>query len=230
MKYNILLVEDQREISDIISKYLTKEGFGYFAAKDGFEALEYFNNHECHIVILDIMMPGIDGFEVLDEIRKISDVPIIMLTARLDETDRIKGFDKGADDYVLKPFSVRELMGRIKAIIKRVYGGLNDNVYTYGNLSLHSKSMKLFKDNQEIIITSAEYKLLLTLFRNKGQVLTREQLINLSYGQEYEGYDRNIDTYIKRIRKKIENNPKKPKILITKYGAGYIFGGESDDN
>lgn len=226
MMYEVLVVEDQKEISEIISKYLDKEGYLNHVAKDGFEALEYFSNHTVHLVLLDIMMPGIDGFEVLTNIRKTSDVPVIMLTARQDEVDRLKGFDVGADDYVIKPFSNRELMKRIKVLIKRVYHETDEIIYNYKNLSLHSKRMKLFKDGNEVPITFAEFRLLQAMFNNKGQVLTREQLINLAFGSDYEGYDRNIDSYIKRIRQKIEDDSKNPQILVTKYGAGYVFGGE----
>lgn len=225
MKYQILVVEDQKEIREIVAKYLEKEGYGCHMAKDGFEALDVFNNNTIHLVISDIMMPGIDGFEVLKEIRKISDVPVIMLTARQQEIDRIKGFDTGADDYVIKPFSVKELMLRVKRLIKRIYNESDEIVYKYRDLSLHTKSRKIYRNDQEIPITSAEYSLLLVMFKNQAQVLTREQLIELAYGNEYEGYDRNIDTYIKRIRQKIEEDPKNPQILITKYGAGYTFGG-----
>ena len=226
MKYNILVVEAQAEISDIISKYLDNEGYDYCVAADGFQALKLVNQQEFHLALLDIMLPGIDGFEVLKEIRKISDMPIIMLTAKQEEVDRLQGFDLGADDYVVKPFSTRELMRRIKALFKRVYQETDDIIIKHKELSLHTKSMKLFKGEQEITITSAEYALLAVLFKNKGQVLSREQLINLAFGHEYEGYDRNIDSYIKRIRQKIEINPKNPEYLISKYGAGYIFGGE----
>lgn len=224
MKHRILVVEDQKEISDIVTKYLDKEGYGYFVAKDGFEALDYFNNNDVHLILLDIMMPGIDGFEVLKEIRKISEVPIIMLTAKQEEIDRLKGFDFGADDYVVKPFSVRELMRRIKVLLRRIYNDSDELIYKSGKLRLYAKSMKLYKNDDEIDITSAEYKLLLVMFKNKGKVLTREQLINLAYGHDYEGYDRSIDSYIKRIRQKIEEDPKKPKILTSKYGTGYMFG------
>lgn len=226
MIYNILVVEDQEEISSIVSKYLANEGYENFVAKDGFEALEYFNNHECHLVVLDIMMPGIDGFAVLKEIRKISDIPVIMLTAKQEEADRLKGFDTGADDYVVKPFSARELMKRIKAILQRTYHETNEIIYSHKGLKLLTKSMKLYKDDEEVVLTSVEYRLLFVLFKNKGQVLSREQLINLAFGNEYGGYDRNIDSYIKRIRQKIENDPKHPRLLISKYGAGYVFGGK----
>lgn len=225
MNYQILVVEDQEEIRSIVEKYLDKEGFSVHLAKDGFEALALFNSNVIHLVILDIMMPGIDGFEVLKEIRRISEVPVIMLTARQEEVDRIKGFDSGADDYVVKPFSVRELIMRIRRLMKRVYNEADEIIYRYADLSLHTRSMKLYKENEEIKLTSAEYSLLLVLFKNQGQVLTREQLIELAYGSEYEGYDRNIDSYIKRIRQKIEKDSRNPQILVTKYGAGYMFGG-----
>jgi DNA-binding response OmpR family regulator len=225
MRHRVLVVEDQKEISDIVAKYLAKEGYSYHVAKDGFEALEFFNhNSDIHLVLLDIMLPGITGFDVLGEIRKISEVPVIMLTAKQEEVDRLKGFDTGADDYVVKPFSAKELMRRIRVLLKRVYNDSDEIVYNHSYLSLHTKSMKLYKLDEEIDLTSAEYKLLLVMFMNKGKVLTREQLINQAYGLEYEGYDRNIDSYIKRIRQKIEMDPKKPKILISKYGMGYMFG------
>ena len=226
MKYQIMMVEDQKEIRDIVVKYLEKDGYEVLIAEDGFLALELFSQSLIHLVLLDVMMPGIDGFEVLKEIRKISEVPVIMLTAKKEEIDRVKGFEKGADDYVLKPFSPRELMGRIKVLLKRVYHESETMVYRYKNLSLHMGSMKLYKDQEKITITSAEYGLLCVFFKNQGQVLSREQLIRLGYGETYEGYDRNVDSYIKRIRQKIETDPKKPEILITKYGAGYIFGGK----
>ena len=226
MVYQILVVEDQKEISDVLMKYIAKEGYGVAVASNGFEALELFGNQEFHLVLLDIMMPGISGFEVLKEIRKISDVPVIMLTAKQEEVDRLKGFETGADDYVIKPFSPRELMKRIHVFMKRIYKENDEIVYSFRDLNLYTKGMRLVKNNYEIVLTAAEYKLFFVLFKNKGQLLTREQLIELAYGSDYEGYDRNIDSFIKRIRQKIEDDPKNPKILITKYGAGYIFGGD----
>lgn len=226
MKYNILVVEDQQEISSIITKYLEKEEYSFEVAENGFKALEAFTNKTFHLVLLDVMMPGIDGFEVLKEIRNTSNVPVIMLTARQQEVDRIKGFDVGADDYVVKPFSPRELMKRIKVIFKRVYNEVSEIVLHIGELKLYVNSMKLYKNDAEIIVTSTEFQLLRVFMNNKGVVLTRERLIQLSFGYEYEGFDRNIDTYIKRIRQKIEDDPKIPLYLVTKYGVGYVFGGE----
>ena len=225
MTYRILIVEDQAEIRNVVAKYLEKEGYIVHAAKDGFEALTLFGSNTIHLVLLDIMMPGIDGFEVLNEIRQISDVPVIMLTARHEEVDRVRGFKTGVDDYVVKPFSTKELILRIGRLIKRVYHDEEEIVYQCENLKLHAATMKLFRDSEEISLTTAEYSLLQAFFRHQGQVLSREQLIDLAFGHDYEGYDRNVDSYIKRIRQKIEEDPAHPQILITKYGAGYVFGG-----
>jgi len=230
MNYHILVVEDQIDIRNVVSKYLKNEGYIPFEAKNGIDALDVFSSNVIHLVLLDVMMPGIDGFEVLKQIRQISDVPIIMLTARIEEIDRLKGFDMGADDYVLKPFSVKELMKRVNAVMKRIYHGSSEIIYQYGDLSLHTGSMKLYKGTGEIPITASEFNLLHVLFKNQGQVLSREQLISLADGYEYEGFDRNIDSSIKRLRQKIESDPKKPQILLTKYGAGYVLGvGKIDD-
>ena len=224
--FKILVIEDQQEIRELIAKYLRNEGYEVVVAKQGFEALEAFENQNIHLILLDVMMPGIDGFQVLEEIRKISEVPVIMLTARQEEVDRLKGFQLGVDDYVSKPFSPRELIKRIQVFLKRVYHEGNEIVYQYQNIRLFSKSFTLMKDQDQIEITAAEYKVLAAFMKNKGQILSREQLIEQAFGEDYEGYDRNIDSFIKRIRQKIEDDPKNPKLLITKYGAGYIFGGE----
>jgi len=226
VRYQILVVEDQAEIRSIVEQYLLKEGYLVLTASDGFQALELFNNHTVHLVLLDVMMPGIDGFEVLREIRNVSELPIIMLTARQDEVDRVRGFRTGVDDYVVKPFSVKELMLRIRRLLTRVYHESDEIIYRYEGLSLHTASMKLYCGENEIPLTTAEYQLLQALFRNQGRVMSREQLIEQAYGDDYEGYDRNIDSYIKKIRQKIEIDPRNPQILVTKYGAGYLFGGK----
>lgn len=228
MKFNILVVEDQKEISSIIVKYLAKEGYNFQIAENGFEALAIFSKTTFHLLLLDIMLPGIDGFQVLQEIRKVSQVPVIVLTARQEEMDRIKGFDIGADDYVIKPFSPRELMQRINVIFRRLYHNGEELVLQMNDLKLYTGSMRLEKKGQNINITSSEFKLLHAFMKNQGRVLTRDQLIQLSFGDDYDGYDRSIDTYIKRLRQKIEDDAKKPAILITRYGAGYVFGGEKE--
>lgn len=225
----ILVVEDQKSISDVVSKYIENEGYKCDIASDGIEALDLFGQGTYDLIVLDVMMPGIDGFEVLENIRQFSNVPVIMLTARLDESDKIRGFDLGADDYVIKPFSARELMRRIHAVLKRVNPTAGSaSLLVYKNIKLDLKAMKAYKDGEPIDLTTAEYKLLMTFLKHTGQVLTREQIIEQAYGDTYEGYDRSVDSYIKRLRQKIENDPKNPDLLVTKYGAGYRFGGENE--
>ena len=224
--YNILVVEDEPEISQIIIKYLKKEYYSCSLAENGFDALELFAEKNFHLVILDIMLPGIDGFEILKNIRESSDIPVIMLTAKQSEVDRIKGFAKGADDYVIKPFSPRELMSRVKVFLKRVYNIKDEIIIETGPFKLYTSSMKLFKNNTEITLTTVEYKLIYSMLRNINQYLSRNQLIEQSFGLDYDGTDRSIDTYIKRIRHKIEDNPQKPTYIKSKYGYGYMFEGE----
>ena len=227
MKFNILIVEDEVEISEVIKKYIEHEGYNYKVVENGFQALEAFNQDTFHLVLLDVMLPGIDGFQVLKEIRTISSVPIIMITAKRQEVDRLKGFDEGADDYVVKPFSPREIIKRIKVFFKRIYNESDEVILHIDQFKLFLSSRKLFKNDEEIEITATEFQLLQAFMNNKGIVLTRERLIELAFGYEYEGFDRNIDVYIKRLRNKIEENPSQPKYLVTKFRAGYVFGGES---
>jgi len=222
MTYKILVVDDEKELNKVIVSYLKKEGYETDTAFDGFEALKLMNTHLYHIVILDVMMPGIDGFEVLSEFRKFSDTPVIMLTAKALEEDVVEGFSKGADDYVTKPFSNKELMLRIKVILRRHYQIANAK--SYENLSLDFERLLLIKDGVEISLTHFECELLKVFFSHVDQVLTREQLLKNVF-DNYEGYDRNIDSYIKRLRHKIEEDPKHPRYIHTKYGAGYMFGG-----
>ena len=225
MRYQILVVEDQPEIRTIVEKYLLNEGYAVLTASDGMEALALFGSNTVHLVLLDVMMPGIDGFEVLKEIRAISEAPVIMLTARQGEVDRVRGFRCGVDDYVVKPFSAKELMLRVQRLLLRVYHEADEIVYRCDDLSLHTGSMQLYRGETEIPVTAAEFQLLFAFFRNQGRVMSREQLIELAYGTDYDGYDRNIDSYIKKIRQKIEKDPRHPQVLLTKYGAGYQFGG-----
>ena len=226
MTHKILVVDDNEEISNIVSQYLKKEGHEVQVAPNGFEALEIFSKEIFHLVLLDIMMPGISGYEVLKELRTTSDVPVIMLTAKEQEVDRLKGFDYGADDYVVKPFSPRELVKRVSAIFKRVYKDKEEEILSLDCLHLHLDSMKFYKNQEEIELTSTEFLILKVFLNNQGIVLTRERLIQLAFGYDYEGLDRSVDTYIKRIRAKIEDDTKNPKYLKTRYGMGYIFGSD----
>ncbi|GMQ64858.1 response regulator transcription factor [Vallitalea maricola] len=231
MAYKILIIEDEKKIRDIVGKYLINEDYEVFLAKDGFEGLSIFHDYQPNLIILDVMMPGISGFEVLKEIRLISELPVIMLTAKQEEVDRLKGFNLGADDYVPKPFSPRELVKRVQVILKRSYHKLEEKeILVVGPLQLDTKQHKLVKKGKEIEITTKEYLLLNVFFSNIGRLLTREQLIMKAFGYDYDGFDRNIDSYIKKIRQKIENDTRNPQFLKTKYGAGYVFGGGKIDH
>lgn len=228
MEYrNILVVEDEKNISDVIEAYLLKDDFNVFLAYDGEEAMDKFNNNDIHLIILDLMIPKISGEEVCKRIRAISEVPIIMLTAKTDEENRIQGLSIGADDYVLKPFSPRELISRVKALLRRSYRDFKPlaEILSFNNkdLEILVEEIQVKKNGVDVDLTTVEFKVLLSLVSNPNIVLSREQLIVSALGHEYEGYDRTIDTHIKNIRHKIEGNPKEPNYIHTVYGAGYKF-------
>ncbi len=224
---NILVVEDEKNISDVIVAYLERDEFNVFKVYDGEVAMELFNNEDIHLIILDLMLPKLSGEEVCKRVRSSSNVPIIMLTAKTEEEDKIGGLSIGADDYVSKPFSPRELVSRVKALLRRTYRDntpLAEKLYfNNGDLEIEINKMEVKKSGGEISLTSNEFKILLALISNPDQVLSREQLIESSFGYDYEGFDRTIDTHIKNIRYKIEDNPKSPKYIQTVYGVGYKF-------
>ncbi len=223
----ILVVDDEPKIVEVVEAYLKKEGFDVLTAKDGEKALKLFKNELIHLVVLDLMLPKISGEEVCNRIRATSDVPIIMLTAKSEEDDKIEGLAIGADDYLTKPFSARELVGRVKALIRRSYrdsSPLADYlIFNNGDLEIDINKMKVKKSGQYVNLTTNEFKILLALLTNPGQVFSREQLVERAFGLDYEGFDRTIDSHIKNIRQKIEDNHKEPKYIITVYGMGYKF-------
>ncbi len=224
---NILVVEDEKNIMDVIVAYLKKENFQTFIAKDGQEAMEIFHEEDIHLIILDLMIPLVSGEEVCKRIRTTSNVPIIMLTAKTEEEDKITGLSIGADDYVSKPFSPRELMSRVKALLRRSYQGSNplaEKLYfNDGDLEIDLDKMEVAKAGEIVHLTANEFKILRAFVSNVEQVLSREQLITVAFGYDYEGFDRTIDTHIKNIRQKIEDDSKSPKYIQTVYGAGYRF-------
>ncbi len=226
MGYKILVIEDEYDIRDVVSQYLKVEGFEVMEAENGLQALSLFNKFDFDLIISDVMMPGIDGFEVLKTIRLISDVPVIMLTAKSEEVDKLKGFESGVDDYMTKPFSPKELVLRVKVWLKRMYGEETNHI-KMGPFSMDIEKMVLYKDTISIELTAKEFEIMKIFMQNKGQVFTREAIMDKAFGYDYEGYARNIDAMIKKIRQKIEKDSKNPEFLKTKYGAGYVFGGDA---
>ena len=226
-KFKILIVDDEQKIVDVVKAYLEKESFEVVTAMDGETALNIFSKEAVHLIILDLMLPKISGEEVCSRIRAASSVPIIMLTAKADEEERIEGISIGADDYLIKPFSARELVVRVRALLRRSYrdtAPLADILtFNNGDLEVDIKKMIVRKQGINVSLTTNEFKVLTILLTNPGQVFSREKLVEKAFGMDYEGFDRTIDTYIKNIRQKIEDNSKEPNYIVTIYGTGYKF-------
>ncbi len=195
---NILVVDDEKLIRSVIKDYLENENMNVLEAENGLEALRIFKEEKIDLIILDIMMPKMDGYETLKEIRKLAETPVIMLTAMKEEIDKLHSFDMGVDDYVTKPFSPRELIARVKAILKR--NGKIKELYTYKTLEVDYKGRKVTIDNKEIELTPKEYEILTYFIDNKGIALSREQLLNVIWGYDFYGDDRTVDTHIKMLR------------------------------
>jgi len=225
---NILVIEDEVSVSEVIKAYLEKEGYNVYCTTEGLKGIEMFKSMDFKLIILDLMLPDISGEEVCKIIRETSDVHIFMLTAKGALEDRIEGFNIGADEYLIKPFSPRELTARVNALFRRLKedNKLENVFFDDGRLCIdyHKRTVKV--NGKEVPFTPNEFDILYALALNKGRVLSREQLIEKVYGMDYEGYDRTIDVHIKNIRKKIEEDTKNPKYIITVMKAGYKFGGE----
>lgn len=222
---NILLIEDEYKIRKIIRSYL-QDDFQISEAEDGEKGLEIFSEANFDLIILDLMLPKISGEEVCQKVRQISDIPIIMLTAKSSEENKIDGFNYGADDYLTKPFSPRELLLRVKAILKRESGSKKGELISLNNgeIKIYPEEMLVKKDNLDCELTTTEFKILMELISNANQVLSREQLADKVMGLEFSGFDRTIDAHIKNIRKKLDLA--KDQYILTVYGAGYKFTGD----
>lgn len=197
----ILVVDDELLIRNVIKEYLLNEGYKVLEAEDGFDALRVLSDNKVDLIVLDIMMPKMDGFTCLSEIRKTKNIPVIMLSARKEETDKLSSFDLGVDDYVTKPFSPKELVARVKAHLKRT--ATNEENYTYKNLKVDYKGRKVTINDKEVNLTPKEYELLTYFIENKGIALSREQLLNNVWDYDYYGDDRTVDTHIKMLRKSL---------------------------
>lgn len=220
----VLVVDDSIQIVSILVDYIKKEGYESVSAFDGREAIQIFNKEKPDIVLLDVMLPKVDGFEVCREIRKTSQVPIIMITARGEDFEKIMGLDIGADDYIVKPFSPGEVMARIKAILRRLDRD-EKNIYTFAfsNLKINIEDYSVYIDEKAVILTKKETELLWTLATNQNKVFTRDNLLNVLWGYDYFGDSRTVDSHIKRLRAKLELYKHPDWYIKTIWGVGYKF-------
>ncbi|MDA8082162.1 MAG: response regulator transcription factor [Nitrospiraceae bacterium] len=227
---SILVVEDERKIADIVRAYLEREGYSVRIAPTGSEALTLLRER-FELVVLDLMLPDMQGEDICRVIRENSDLPVIMLTAKSGEEDRIRGLGIGADDYVVKPFSPRELVARVKALLRRT-GKSRKKTYSIngGNLRVDVSSREVFVKGEKVVLTPTEFKILMAFVENSGRIFSRDQLATIAQGFDFEGYDRTIDAHVKNLRHKIESDSKSPEFIRTVYGIGYRFNGTMDED
>lgn len=225
----VLIVDDNKQITSILEEYAKKEGYETIVAFNGEEAIELFEKEEPEIILLDVMMPKKDGFTVCREIREISNVPIIMITAKGEDYEKIMGLEMGADDYILKPFSPNEVMARIKAIMRRItIEEKESNICTYDNLTISLDNYSASIDGKDLSLTKKELEILWTLATNKNKVFSRDNLLESIWGIEYYGYDRTVDSHMKRLRAKIDKYKHDKWDIKTIWGVGYKFEVEDE--
>ncbi len=218
----ILVVDDEKKIVDIVKAYLEKEGYQVIFAYDGKTALEIAKNQSPDLIVLDLMLPEVSGWDVCRALRKTSEVPIIMLTAREEVSDKIVGLELGADDYVTKPFSASELVSRVRAVLRRTEGRKESKaLINVADLTINTEKRQVFRGSTAIELTAMEFDLLKVMAENPGRVFSRMQLLDSAQGIAYEGYERTIDSHMKNLRKKIEPDPSTPRYITTVYGVGY---------
>lgn len=227
---NILAVDDEPKILEVLTSFFESRGFMVFSAEAGKQALEIFDRENISLVLLDLMLPDISGEDICREIRKKSRVPIIMLTAKIEEENLIEGLGIGADDYITKPFSLKELGARVEASLRRASDDLVPlsarNSFRDGDLAVDFERNVIKKKQKEVSLTPSEIKILASLIKYPGKVFTRAELIEIALGSDFDGYDRAIDNHIKNLRQKIEDDSKNPDYVLTIHGLGYKFGGE----
>jgi DNA-binding response OmpR family regulator len=221
----ILVVEDEMKIARLVRDYLEHAGFDVIVASDGGSALSSARGSKPDLIVLDLGLPGLDGLDVTRELRRTSDVPIVMLTARTDESDRIVGLELGADDYVVKPFSPKELVARVRAVLRRTESARAEapDVLRAGEVEMDMLRRRVSVAGSPVDLTPTEFQLLATFLREPGRVFTRSQLLDAVHGVAFESYERAIDAHVKNIRKKIEPSPGRPRYLLTVHGVGYRF-------
>jgi two-component system alkaline phosphatase synthesis response regulator PhoP len=227
MSYKILLIDDEVTLSNTVRTYLEKEGYTVHTAVNGRMGLHLFHQVQPHLVILDIMLPELDGLEVLRQLRQSSNIYVIMLTAKADETDKIVGLSMGADDYMTKPFSPRELVARVKAALRRMSSDSeNKAILVSQRFRVDIEARLAWKDEQPLDLTPIEFALLRTFIHHRGRALSREQLIEQVWGHDYYSDDRVVDVHVGRLRKKVEDDPTQPAFIVTAWGTGYRFEDE----
>ena len=227
MNETILVVDDEPKIVKLARDYLEQSGFRVVVAEDGQMALTVARHERPDLVVLDLNLPVIDGLDVCRALRRESAVPVIMLTARVEETDRLIGLELGADDYITKPFSPRELVARVRAVLRRVQGGIHQpGLVRAGDLEIDLEGHCVTRSGEPVRLTRMEFNLLSLLAQHPGQTFTRAQLLGRLHGVAYDGYDRSVDAHIKNLRRKLEVNPLEPRYVLTVYGIGYKFTDE----
>jgi len=226
----ILVVDDEVKIVEVVKSYLNHSGYDVFEAYNGKQAIDLFEKVNPCLVVLDLMLPDMTGEDICRIIRKQSRVPIIMLTAKVEEEDILKGLDIGADDYITKPFSPRQLVARVAALLRRASDDpvplVNTVSFNENDLEIDNLSYDVKKNGISVNLTPNEYKILLTMIKYPKKTFTREELICMAFGENFDGFDRTVDTHIKNLRQKIETDSKIPKYILTVHGIGYRFGGE----
>ncbi len=229
MPERVLMIEDDEALADMVAEYLGEAGYQVTSRGEAMSGLELIRRNEFDVLILDVMLPDLDGFEVCRKVRAESDLPILMLTARGDETDRIVGLELGADDYLPKPFNPRELLARLKAILRRRGAAPGARTLRFGNLEIDREARIVRVEGRERSLTSYQFDLLAALANKAGRVMSRERLMDSVKGEPLEAFDRSIDVHISRIRSAIEDDPKHPRRILTIRGAGYVFAQSQDE-
>jgi len=225
----ILVVDDERKIVRLARDYLQTNGFQVRSTGDGNQAMAIFRHEKPDLIVLDLMLPGMDGLDVCRMIRRESDVPIIMLTARVEEADRLIGLELGADDYIVKPFSPRELVARVRAVLRRVQGNvMKDGMIRIGDLEIDLKGHCVRRAGESLDLTHLQFQLVAAMAEHPGQTFTRAQLLSRLHGHAYDGYDRSIDAHVKNLRGRLERDPSNPIYIQTVYGVGYKFNDRID--
>lgn len=225
----VLVVDDDAKTVELVKLYLNRDGYRVITSYDGLEALRLARETRPDLIVLDLMLPGMDGLEICRTLREESDVPIIMLTARTTDQDKLTGLGLGADDYITKPFSPRELAARVRAVLRRLPGERGPAEIRRDKLRVNLRSHQASLDGRDLNLTPVEFKLLGVLAKEPGRVFSREQLIEDALGFDFEGFNRTIDVHILNLRRKLEADPSHPRYIKTVYGTGYKFSGENRD-